>query len=332
MKYENIYSLFRERADRYGARPVFYARQEGLWEPVSWAALHREALDFGCGLIAGGLRPGASVCILMGNVTGWPAADLGTIMARGVSVGLYPTASPEQCRYIIDHSDAEFVLVDTPGQLEKILKVRDRLPKVKAIIARDGAAELPDGAIGYRKFVETGRENHDEALADLRSRAESARAEETAIMVYTSGTTGQPKGARLSHRYVIKSVESLLETIPLAETDVAFSYLPFCHVAERISGLYTRLYAGATAYFVDDPAKLWDYMQEVGPTVFASLPRFFEKAHARIMSDADASGPGRKGLFEEALKRGREISRLRQEGEPVPGQLMGEYERVAPPF
>src|SRR6185312_14696085 len=133
--------------------------------------------------------------------------------------------------------------------------------------------------------VERGRENRDAFSALLRERAEGAGAEDVAVMVYTSGTTGAPKGACLSHRYIINSVESLRQTIPIYDTDVSFSYLPFCHVAERISGLYNRLYAGASAYFVDDLARLGEYMLEVKPTVFASLPRFFEKIHARIVAD-----------------------------------------------
>jgi long-chain acyl-CoA synthetase len=123
----------------------------------------------------------------------------------------------------------------------------------------------------------------------LKERAEGAKPDDIAIMVYTSGTTGPPKGACLSHRYIINSVESLRQTIPIYEADVSFSYLPFCHVAERISGLYNRLYAGASAYFVDDLARLGEYMLEVKPTVFASMPRFFEKIHARIVSDGSSN-------------------------------------------
>src|SRR5205085_8772167 len=100
-------------------------------------------------------------------------------------------------------------------------------------------------------------------------------------MVYTSGTTGQPKDACLSHRYIINSVESLRATIPIFESDTSFSYLPYCHDAERISRLYHRLYAGASVYFVDDLSKLGPYMLEVNPTLLASLPRLFEKTHAR---------------------------------------------------
>jgi long-chain acyl-CoA synthetase len=104
-------------------------------------------------------------------------------------------------------------------------------------------------------------------------------------MVYTSGTTGNPKGAMLSHRYILNSVESLRQSVPIFETDVSFSYLPGCHVAERISGIYNRLYNGASAHFVDDSSRLYEYMLDVKPTVFASLPRFFEKIHARIVGE-----------------------------------------------
>jgi len=139
--------------------------------------------------------------------------------------------------------------------------------------------------IAYGEFIARGREERARLAPLLKERAESAKPDDVAIMVYTSGTTGAPKGACLSHRYIINSVESLRQTTPIYDTDVSFSYLPFCHVAERISGLYNRLYAGASAYFVDDLTRLGEYMLEVKPTVFASLPRFFEKIYARIIAD-----------------------------------------------
>ena len=151
-------------------------------------------------------------------------------------------------------------------------------------------------------------ENRERFSELLSERAETAGAEDIAIMVYTSGTTGPPKGACLSHRYIINSVESLRQTIPISETDISFSYLPYCHVAERISGLYNRLYAGASAYFVDDLTRLGQYMLEVKPTVFASLPRFFEKIHARVVADVEAAPEKERERFHSALDVGRRIT------------------------
>lgn len=285
MKYSNVYALFVDRVQRYAAqaKDVFYFRSHDRWQGFSWQQFEQETIDFATALLSLDLKRGGSVCILMGNVPEWPISDIGTIMAGGVGVGLYPTSSAEQIAYIINHSDAEFVLVDSRDQLRKVLSIRDRLPNVRHIIALDAGAS--EDVISYRNFVERGKAERSRFASLLQERAEGAKPDDIAIMVYTSGTTGQPKGACLSHRYIINSVESLRQTIPIYDTDVSFSYLPFCHVAERISGLYNRLYAGAPAYFVDDLARLGEYMLEVKPTVFASLPRFFEKIHARIVAD-----------------------------------------------
>lgn len=329
MNYPNIYSLFEDRVSRFREghhSDVCYFRSGEKWQGISWNRFAEEVHAFATALLARGLTHGGSVCILMGNVPQWPIADLGTIAAGGVGVGLYPTSSPEQCQYIIKHSDAEFVLVDTYAQLEKVLSVREQLPRVKTFVVLDGtSAGLPASVLTYSQFIDEGREqrSHLSSLLEERTRADS---EDIAIMVYTSGTTGRPKGACLSHRYIINSVESLRQTIPIYESDVSFSYLPFCHVAERISGLYNRLYAGASAYFVDDLTRLGEYMLEVRPTVFASLPRFFEKIHARIMADVETAPARDRERFNHALALGRRVSRLHQARQPVPEALRVDFE------
>lgn len=338
MQYQNIYNLFRDRTDTFRVDPtgqesnVFFVREREGWRGVSWSRFDEDTVAFASALIVAGLSAGASVCILMGNVPEWPVADIGTIIAGGVGVGLYPTSSAEQCKYIINHSDAEFVVVDTSVQLAKVLSIRKYLPRLKGIISLDAeAAASAENVNSYANFLQKGREYSGAASSTIRDRGGEARPDDTAIIVYTSGTTGQPKGACLSHRYVINSVESLRETIPIYSTDTCFSYLPYCHVAERISGLYNRLYAGTPAYFVDDLSMLGQYMQEVRPTVFASLPRFFEKIHARALADLDASSAAERESFQMALSIGRQIVSLRQDRVPIPVVLQTEYERVALP-
>lgn len=294
MNYPTVYSLFTDRIQKYAAdnedpKDVFYFRSGDRWQGISWKRFEQETFDFATALLSFDLKRGGSVCILMGNVPEWPIGDIGTIIAGGVGVGLYPTSSAEQIAFIIDHSDAEFVLVDSREQLQKVLSVRDQLPKVRYIIALDTDAANDPDVISYHDFVERGQAERSRLAPLFKERAEGAKPDDIAIMVYTSGTTGAPKGACLSHRYIINSVESLRQTIPIYDSDVSFSYLPFCHVAERISGLYNRLYAGASAHFVDDLARLGEYMIEVKPTVFASLPRFFEKIHAQAVRDGSTN-------------------------------------------
>jgi long-chain acyl-CoA synthetase len=335
MKYPNIYALFRERVAEYAGRDVFYVRREGVWRGTSWDKFGEDVEAFASALISSGLTRGAAVCVLMGNVPEWPVCDLGTIAAGGVGCGLYTTSSAEQCGYIIRHSDAEFVVVDTAAQLEKVLSVRGELPKVKKFVVFDEEAargrEGREGVVSFAEFLREGLESRASVAEELRERAEGASADDTAVMVYTSGTTGLPKGACLSHRYVINSVESLREVVPVHDTDVAFSYLPYCHVAERISGLYNRLYAGASAYFVDDLMRLGQYMAEVRPTVFASLPRFFEKIHARVMSDISNKSDEVQRRFHQSLETGRRVVRMKQSGEEVSTELLDDYETNALP-
>ncbi len=300
MIYKNIYQLFRTQTAKYRGKKVFFSNFDGLgWEYSNWEDFEDGVHVYASAFLAKGLTKGASVAILAGNIPEWSIADIATIAAGGVGVGIYPTSSPEQCKYIINHSEAEFVLVDSPKQMAKILQIIDYLPKVKAVVDIDSLAERdrrlssskfenpykdnPEIVL-YEDFIKFGRDHLDDFLPQIEAIGNALNPTETAIMVYTSGTTGMPKGAMLSHQYILNSCESLKRTIPIFDDDVCFSYLPHCHVAERISGLYNRLYNGTSVYFVDDLSKLYAYMLEVKPTVFASLPRFFEKIHAKIIA------------------------------------------------
>src|SRR6266545_2059020 len=185
MNYPNIYSLFIDRVRKFRARKdsspreVFYFRRDEKWEGVLWDRFDEEAHDFATALLSLGLKKGGSVAILMGNVPEWPISDIGAIAAGGVGVGLYPTSSAEQCQYIIDHSDAEFVLVDRRAQLEKILSVRHALAKVKTIVVLDdSAASKSDQVISYKELICRGSKGSADFSRLLRERAETAEAED----------------------------------------------------------------------------------------------------------------------------------------------------------
>ena len=320
MRFQNIYSLFRERTATYKDRPVFYERRSSdliagdsrpvidNWLPTTWSDFEEKVHDAACALLAQGLTRGASVAILAGNVPEWTVVDIAAIAAGGVGVGIYPTSSPEQCEFIINHSDAEFVIVDTITQLEKVKA--NTFKKVKEIIC------IEDGS--FNEFLGLGRDNRNTFLSKVEEIGFNAGPEDIAIMVYTSGTTGQPKGAMLSHQYILNSVESLRQSVPIFDTDVTLSYLPGCHVAERISGIYNRLYNGTPAYFVDDLSRLYEYMLEVGPTVFASLPRFFEKIHAAIVAKQGTDEVDPR-IVKDAF--GGRVRLLTSGGAPLPAEI-----------
>ncbi|MCW5959656.1 MAG: long-chain fatty acid--CoA ligase [Pyrinomonadaceae bacterium] len=340
MKFQNIYQLFREQSAKHRGEAVFYARENDAWKSQNWENFQSQVEDFACALLAKGLTRGASVAILAGNIPEWTIVDLATIVAGGVGVGIYPTSSRDQCKYIIDHSDAEFVFVDSNIHLEKITDIGEPLPNLKEIICLEETEEFSFEAVSkydkgrllgfgssievkeipitkYEDFLDFGRQYRDEFLPKVEELGSNAQPEDIAIMVYTSGTTGKPKGAMLSHKYILNSCESLKRSVPIFYEDVTLSYLPGCHVAERISGIYNRLYNGTSAYFVDDLSRLYEYMLEVKPTVFASLPRFFEKIYAKVVSEfgANASEQNLKDAF------GGNVRLLTSGGAPLPEKI-----------
>src|SRR5215204_5839411 len=242
MKFQNIYTLFREQTAKYGAENVFYTRVGDGWHAQTWNDFEEQVHDFACALLAKGLTKGASVAILAGNVPEWTIADVATIAAGGVGVGIYPTSSTEQCEYIINHSDAEFVFVDSLFQLRKVAECCEKLQKVKEIVVLENsssgfAAMMCGNPVAFRedfttvveaepqhssfsspeshrlsaqratksqieistyeKFLAFGRTNREAFMPRVEEVGFNAKPEETAIMVYTSGTTGQPKGAML---------------------------------------------------------------------------------------------------------------------------------------
>ena len=333
MKFSNIYTLFREQTVNYRGKPIFYSRENNVWKSQNWEDFEEQVHDFACALLAKNLTRGAAVDILAGNIPEWTIVDVAAIAAGGIGVGIYPTSSMEQCEFIINHSDAEFLFVDSYEQFEKATNTSAAFPKLKEIIILERIDETlvelveKENKFGvdvkyipvtsYQDFLEFGRQNRDEFLPRVEEIGFNAKPEDAAIMVYTSGTTGNPKGAVLSHQYILNSIESLRQTIAIYDTDVSFSYLPGCHVAERISGIYNRLYNGTPAHFVDDLSKLYAYMLEIKPTVFASLPRFFEKIYAKVISEngKDADAQTLRDAF------GGNVRLLTSGGAPLPNEI-----------
>ncbi|HKP74337.1 MAG TPA: long-chain fatty acid--CoA ligase [Longimicrobiaceae bacterium] len=323
---------FLERAARHPHRVAYRLLAAGgapRDEALTWGQWADASRRFAAALIADGLQPGESVAILAGTGTLWPIADLGVLLAGGVSVGLYPTSAPTQVRHVVADCGARFVVTDTREQLAKVLAVRDELPALHTVIAAESAQP---GSVGWDAWLAHGERELPRVGAEVDRRTAAASPDDTAILIYTSGSTGEPKGAEISHRCLLASAESIIGALGLREDDTTLSFLPFCHAAERMFGLYTRVVSGMEAALVPDHTRVWEAAGAYGPTVFGGLPRFYEKAYEALhAAHLRASGEEREA-WDLTLSLGIARSKLVQARRPVPPSLEAEWRTVGAPF
>ncbi|MCA9666951.1 MAG: long-chain fatty acid--CoA ligase [Myxococcales bacterium] len=309
--------MFARRCAKSATRPAYYEKRAGRWQPTSWRRFYQEAAAVAQGLVELGLEAGQRICIL-GPTTGrWGTFDMGAQLAGLVSVGIYPHQSVEQLRYIIDHSDARVIFVDGEDEADNVLAAIEGNDKLVAVAPWQAELAAKFAAREPRVVPPSGFAAG--AIDDAeRDRRLAGRGEETAIFVYTSGTTGPPKAAMISHRNILSMLGQHDEILELRQDDLSFSFLPMAHVAERVLGFYGRIEAGLTACYASSIAAVLGEVGEVKPTLFGSVPRLFEKAYGKIFSELEKASPIKQKIFRWAEDVGRQKTRLWQRGEQVP--------------
>jgi long-chain acyl-CoA synthetase len=244
---------------------------------VTWGALAEGATQVAGALVASGVRPGDRVAVLAQNSLVWPFTDLGTLRLGAISVGLYPTSSPDQVADVLNDCGARLLVVDDAVQLEKVRSIRHRVPALQQVVAWDSAGE---GADPWAAWLDT-------AVDTLPPMPQGG---DDAVLIYTSGSTGVPKGARISHACLVASAQSIAQVLDLTSADTSLGFLPFCHAAERMFGHATRVWMGIEAMLVGDVSGVYDAAAVFEPTIFGGLPRLYEKAY-EAMRAAEADAP-----------------------------------------
>lgn len=330
MSAPTIVSVFLERVAAHPERTAFDATFAGGSPSVTWGEWGEAAEACAAALIRDGHRPGERVAILAGNGILWPVADLGILLAGGVSVGVYPTSAPGQVAQVLADSGTVIVFCDAPEQVAKVRSVESAVPALRAIVG-PGA-----GAVDWEVWRGAGRPgaaDRPEHRTEIDARVAALHPDDDAVLIYTSGSTGEPKGARLSHRCLVASAESIRDTLGLEERDTSLSFLPYSHASERVFGLYTRILCGMSAAIVRDHNELGAAARAFGPTVLGGLPRFFEKASEALAAEQRSATGAEAERWARVQELGRRRSLLRRTGGALPAELEAEWrERGAPLF
>jgi long-chain acyl-CoA synthetase len=325
MTHNTLSSVFTRNAEQLSADVIIkYKKSKGApYSDLTWRELFGRAEAAAIGLIAAGLKPGDRLAILSANRIEWIIADLATLLAGGVDVPIYHTSTAEQCAYVLSDSGSRFVVVEDPGQLAKVVEKRSELKKLERIFIIEGAAPQKDAAVTpFARLEETGRAQK-KALGDqLTKRIQAVKPDDPATIVYTSGTTGPPKGCVLSHRNAIFVLDSIKDIIHIdGRSNLSLMILPISHFYPRVSGYYYNLFNNIPFAIAESLDTLAANMLEVHPTYFTSVPRIFEKVYARITASASAGSAVKRLLFRWAVSVGRRRSRLLNGHKPLPMTL-----------
>ncbi len=314
---DTLPGLFRKRYTEEAGKVAMREKDLGIWRSISWADYGEAARNAGQGLMAMGLARGEVVSILSETNKEWMFADLGAICAGASSSGVYTTDSAKQLEYIVNDSSSAFLFVENEEQLDKYLQVRDRVPTLRKVIIMDleGLRDFDDPmTMSWDELLELGRQFGRDNPAAWDERIDGSAPDDTPILVYTSGTTGPPKGAMISNRNVIFQVSNANAMLHFREGDNQLAFLPLCHIAERGFSMFLSIAYKTVVNFAESPETVAENVREVAPHYLFAVPRVWEKFYSTFtirMQDATWTG---KRLYDWAIGVGMRMAEHRIEG------------------
>ena len=321
---DTIPTLFWNAVQRRGPNVWMRQKEFGIWRSWTWDQTGEAVREIAHGLMALGFAPHETASVLSNTTVEWVLADLAVLSAGGVSNGIYPTDAAEQVQFLCEDSGTTVLFVEDDEQLDKALEVRERLPRLKKIVVFDmeGLRELNDPrVISLEALRALGREHAQAHAGLLQERVAGCHPADLAVLVYTSGTTGKPKGAMHSHQGLVYTVRGYNTLIARDERDECMCFLPLCHIAERLGGEYFSLYTGAKLNFVENPETVPENVREIAPTVFTAVPRVWEKFYSGVMIALKEASALQQAAYAWAIGVGQRVAEHVMAGQEVPGGL-----------
>ena len=333
LPYDTVPKLFWQQAGKLGSQVMMRQKDLGIWQAYSWAEVGQIVSEIGAGLVSLGFEPGELVSVMANTCREWVWADLAAQTMGGVCSGIYPTDAPEQLHYLCSDSRSVYLFVEDDEQLDKFLEMRSKLPLVRRVIVfdMDGLSRLDDPqVISLDALRAAGRALLKQQPQLVTQRLASRGPQDVAVLVYTSGTTGRPKGAMITHGNICAVLSgmgsALFEGLPLGGERVAF--LPLCHIAERMIGEYVPLHRGSTVNFVENPETVFENLREVQPMVFFAVPRVWEKIYSTVAITLREAGRLQQAAYGWAIGQGLQRVQHLEAGN-APGVWLGLRYRLA---
>jgi len=322
MATDTLARMFWDRVERSGDRPAQQFKQGADWKTITWREVGDVVREVALGLIALGREKGEMVALLSASRAEWVQADFAIFSAGCVTVPVYPTYPPDLISYVVNDSGAKTIIVEDSAQLAKVLQARDKMPALQQIVVIAGydAPQPPKIVMTWESLRRLGRESDAAHKSTLADRVASTRPTDLATIVYTSGTTGPPKGVMQTHGNHVAAVTASKQATPVQEGWVHLLFLPLAHSFARLES-FLGVTHGLTTAFAENLDKVGENLRETRPHFICSVPRVFEKVYGKILAGVEAGSPAKKKIFSWAVSVGRDVSRHQQRGQPVPATL-----------
>ncbi|MBR9843595.1 MAG: long-chain fatty acid--CoA ligase [Rhodobacteraceae bacterium] len=317
-------ALFKARCEALGKRTVHREKDLGIWKSYSWDDYWTHAMWIGMALRKLGLKRGEAVSILSEDRREWAYFDMGIQAVGGIASGIYTTDSAKQLSYLVNNSDSRFLIVEDEEQLDKYLQVEGEIPGLlKVIILEDeGLHDLEHHrCMMISDLYEIGKQAAAEEPGVFEAEIDLAKPEDTAILVYTSGTTGMPKGAMISNENIMAAIEAGARRLQCLETDNQLCFLPLCHILERDVSIYFPLAGKSVVNFAESPETVFNNLQEVSPNTFTAVPRVWEKIYSQVLILAQEATPLGRWAYHRAVKAGVTRAEYMVDNKPVPAMV-----------
>ncbi|MGB9764264.1 MAG: AMP-dependent synthetase/ligase [Candidatus Saccharicenans sp.] len=319
---ETLAQILLNTEKNFANKALMLVKKEGQYQPISTRDFARRVRNISSGLKSLSLKKGDKLIILSENRPEWVMVDLAAICQGAITVPIYTSLTPEQIKYIVNDSEARFLVCSNLELWEKIDRIKNELPLVEKYIMME--SQPAAGVLSLEEIEKDGELFNQHHPDDFDRIALSLRPDDLATIIYTSGTTGVPKGAMLTHDNLVSNVKALRSIIPFTDKDTALSFLPLSHVLERMC-TYAWIYVGATIAYAESVDTVAENLVEAKPTIMVSVPRLFDKFYSRVIDNVLSSSRLEKRIFFWALKVGKKYARKKLSQEKISSYLKAKY-------
>lgn len=310
-----LYKYLTETVTNQTTKPLMKHKIEGKYTPISYEEFKEHTDSLAYGLASLGVKAEDKVAIISENRPEWVYSDMAILSLGSIDVPLYPSLTAESVEFIMNNSESKGIIVSNKFQLNKFIKIKDKCKTIEFIIILNEKDFNPDlkNLFTFKQVQELGKKYRKENPDLLKDSIEKVKPSDICTIIYTSGTTGEPKGVVLTHDNILSNVKAALQVFPITKDDVFLSFLPLCHIFERMAGYYTAFSSGGTICYAESIETVAQNLIEIKPTIMTTVPRLFERIHSKIIKNVESQPEKKQKIFNWAIEIGKQYAKAKKQ-------------------